>query len=302
MNENLFHWTVRCGATALLLWLPGCGSNPPPALTPAVETVTDEPRPVHLRGYELGVRKTVSVGQALLQVRDYLLTEKTTSKTTLRASGDFRVVFEKWGLVNFEPVTGGAGAHYPVLGTVTDQGRLWRVVEMTGGLRKTDLFAAPTRDVFRFYVGEDGALVPDRLHNSSSVEGLPLTDWLPTYGDIHFRVLPPQTRFLALQAKSTEVSGDGAYANYEILYSGVTGDAIALLYREYARDDPQRPARQQELRYDRREGRIRFRNFAFEIHAASNELITYTVVEDKVAIFHNVKDGAAGRLRKTVPP
>ncbi len=131
---------------------------------------------------------------------------------------------------------------------------------------------------------------------------MPLTDWLPTYRDIRLRVLPPQTRLLPLQAKSTEVSGDGAYTNYEILYSGVTRDAVALLYREYARDDPQRPARQQELHYERRGRRIRFRNFALEVHAATNELITYTVLEDQVPIFHNVKGGSAGRLRKSTAP
>ncbi|GJQ22197.1 MAG: hypothetical protein HBSIN02_25520 [Bacteroidia bacterium] len=65
----------------------------------------------------------------------------------------------------------------------------------------------------------------------------------------------------------------------ELLYSGKSGDVIKIVYREYS-NDIARPAFSQELQYDLKESNvIKFRRTTIEVIKATNQEITYKVLE-----------------------
>lgn len=67
----------------------------------------------------------------------------------------------------------------------------------------------------------------------------------------------------------------------ELLYSGMSGSTIRLMYREYT-DDMARPAYAQELRYDLNESKtINFKSLSIEVLEAGNSKIRYRVLSDE---------------------
>jgi|GEM_PF-1853308 hypothetical protein len=67
--------------------------------------------------------------------------------------------------------------------------------------------------------------------------------------------------------------------NFEIIYSGVSGDSIRLQYREYTDGNMAREAFFQELTYPRDAKSIRFRDLVLNVKAAEADHISFTVVE-----------------------
>lgn len=77
-----------------------------------------------------------------------------------------------------------------------------------------------------------------------------------------------------------DFSAFGGEGNYQILYSGATGEQIRLSYREFTSDDMARVAYYQELTYNKGTKKIRFRNIQIEVQEATNEYISFVVVAD----------------------
>jgi len=68
--------------------------------------------------------------------------------------------------------------------------------------------------------------------------------------------------------------------SHELIYSGKDGNNIKVSYREY-KDDMARPAFFQDLTYNLKESDIiRYKNYKIKVHKATNEEISYTVLED----------------------
>ena len=66
---------------------------------------------------------------------------------------------------------------------------------------------------------------------------------------------------------------------YELIYSGKSGNVIKILYREFS-NDLARPAFSQELQYDLAESKtIKFRKTTIEVIQASNQEITFRVLD-----------------------
>lgn len=76
---------------------------------------------------------------------------------------------------------------------------------------------------------------------------------------------------------SEAVSLEKGYTNYEILYSGVSGDVLRLRYREYSSDDLAREAYFQDLTYSMSDRIIQFRTIEVEVLEANNRKIRYIV-------------------------
>mgnify|MGYP001769845131 CR=1 FL=1 len=70
-----------------------------------------------------------------------------------------------------------------------------------------------------------------------------------------------------------------ALKSFEIIYSGKNDVSLNLLYREYV-DDYARPAFSQHLTYQADAKQVRFQGFVIQVHSATNEQITYTILED----------------------
>jgi len=87
---------------------------------------------------------------------------------------------------------------------------------------------------------------------------------------------------LRLECRVTNKSVDktAGFVNYELLYSGTNGVSFFITYREYTSDNVARPAFYQDLTFNSSSEYIRYKNLKIKVHTASDEGITFTVVED----------------------
>jgi hypothetical protein len=84
---------------------------------------------------------------------------------------------------------------------------------------------------------------------------------------------------IPLAYRANEISNTAGGYKYEIVYQGLDGDVLRMLYREYV-DNMARPAFQQELTYNVNPTgptQIRFRSVAMEVTHAQGSDITYVV-------------------------
>lgn len=78
---------------------------------------------------------------------------------------------------------------------------------------------------------------------------------------------------------TTHVLKNRGYLNYELIYSGISGNTINLLYREFSHENIARAAFFQNLSYDLSKSKeISFRKLKLRIKSADNNSIKYTVL------------------------
>lgn len=206
------------------------------------------------RSYDLGVPMQAYVGEQMLRVQDYYVTEAQSgiTSTQLAASEDFDLKippFMKVRVTTREPIV--------VTGSTEKGGRRYRVVQLP----------APTTYALRFLINEDGSFEGSALNTAGSKMG-----W-------SYHPEPATVRLVPARSESRVDAAKG-FVNFELVYSGTTRDSFQLLYREYTQNDMARPAFSQTLVYDKDSGTIRFRKMQIDVHEASNELIRFTVVSD----------------------
>jgi len=81
-------------------------------------------------------------------------------------------------------------------------------------------------------------------------------------------------------AKGTDMAPSGGF-RHELVYEGLSGNVVSLLYREYV-NDLVRPAFQQEVKYTLESGggptEVSFRNTRIRLHSATNNAIKYEIL------------------------
>lgn len=102
--------------------------------------------------------------------------------------------------------------------------------------------------------------------------------WSPVQGVNVYKINPPNTRFHP--TKVQHILKDASFTNMELIYSGLSNDALQLLYREYTSDNLIRPAYTQELSYPPDAKIISFRTFKIDVKEASAERLVYIVMND----------------------
>jgi hypothetical protein len=134
------------------------------------------------------------------------------------------------------------------------------------GRRLTVLDGSAAGTGYSLLVGEDGYL-DNRVMTAA-----------PFHGVFVFHLSPPDVRFTPVGNRTVSTpAGD----NYELVYAGLDGDTIKITYREYTGDDMARSAFFQQLSYRRTQPTIRFKRTVIEVHTVTNELIDFTVMQDK---------------------
>ena len=86
---------------------------------------------------------------------------------------------------------------------------------------------------------------------------------------------PPD--FHATRGEKTEIDAKRSYTNFELLYSGVSGGAVRLTYREYSPGDLTHPSQFQDLTYNLADKSVRFKDVVLEIESADNQNIRFRV-------------------------
>lgn len=199
---------------------------------------------VRERSYRLGEAQQVYVGQPIVAVKTYRVSRRASA--SVRASEDFALVGADFR------IAGRKGEEFPVRGVTEIDGVRHHVVPIAG---------------FEFFVADDGSVHPDvktasyRWKISSKA-----------------RMEPPTARLVPQD--SEEVTTEGEYANYELIYGGSDGDKIQATYREFGPEDGSRPTFFQSLSYDAGADVIRYRDLVIEVLEATNQAISFKVVAD----------------------
>lgn len=201
---------------------------------------------VKQQNYEVGHRKTAYVGESMVRVKDFL------QLTATHMRPDKAFTLSKW----LDNIPGGPGDAFKIAGHTEIEGRQFTVLDA-----RTTMGSH-----YGLLVGEDG-----RLDNRI------VTAW-PFNGVFIFNLSPPDVRFVPTNSSALSTP---AGENYELVYAGLDGDTIRITYREYTGDDLARSPFFQQLSYNRTQPTIRFKRTVIEVHAVTNELIDFTVVQDK---------------------
>jgi len=237
----------------LLMATSGCAGMS--YITP-VQSQSSPPEKVFIKNYTLNEKKTVNVGDSVVKVKDYYAIRYSTD--ALEASNDFHIgesdIYlngKKNEPLKIVGVTKYKDSEYYLLATNNPD---WFLpINMNGEY----LGGIAIRIVGPFESGNRVTILP---------EGKRLT------------VIPAGTLFKIVT--NERIDSRSGYINYEIVYTGITKDAINFLYREFTSDDMARPAFYQNLTYPIQSKSIRFKKTKINIVNINEEKITYTVIED----------------------
>jgi hypothetical protein len=96
--------------------------------------------------------------------------------------------------------------------------------------------------------------------------------WFPS-----ILTITPNTTFPFRQSNNINL---GHNALLEVVYTGKNDVSLNFTYKEYTYDNLARPSFFQNINYEASVKKIRFKGFVLQIHEASNEKLTYSVIED----------------------
>lgn len=197
------------------------------------------------KSYELGVRTTAFVGNAMLRVRDYRVETYATDQVQIKSSFYVRRLTDNFVFA--------AGETYIYLGQVELGEESVGVFQFRDGLGI--LFDDEGTAQNRIMFTELGS-VPAVTFNTNSGPG-----------DVEI-------------ITSETVAANQEGQNFEIIYSGIDSDTIRLNYREFTDNNMARQAFFQELSYPASSEEIRFRDIVLRIHEVRADGIEFTVISD----------------------
>jgi len=208
------------------------------------------------KNYTIDQKTKVSVGEAVVRVHDYYTERVGTGAWYVTPTENVTIS----GPV-VEPLTFSTAKSYPVKGQISVDGVSYRLV-------------CPVEGGHCAMVRPDGS-----IHNRVSTGGQRAIVVI-----YDMTVSPTSARMIEREELKVEerVSATQGNINYEILYSGVSNNALQFTYREYSPEGMARTAFYQNLNYPANAEFIRFKKFKIRVHSANSESIEYTVVEDGI--------------------
>ena len=283
--------TAAAMVLALLGGVTGCSSLAGPSIDAGAEASRDalylgrtpsRKRTVYSKSFQVGERYTVGVGEPLLTIKNYDVTDRVTRAVALQ---DFEQLCK--GLVESFPapcrdvplrfVHGNLGDTFDVSGVLvsdgppaymvampSEAGRLYLLTDAQGNVRDSVYLAWRPEGDDRF-----------------SVRGVPHE---PIRSNVILATSGPLFDF-----ESDEIfeSGGASYLNYDLIYGGLDagsrGRLMRVIYREYRRDSTDRPIFQQELQYAVSQTRFDILGLRLLVHEATDEGLVFSVVEEALA-------------------
>lgn len=162
------------------------------------------------------------------------------------------------GTVN---LTLNAGQKYPVRGLYAADGREYRAVATSDN---------PSAHM-AVLVNADGSLHDRIIVTNPQLSGYVQVVYTMTISDRSVRMRPERAEVV----KSTK-----GYENYELLYTGMSSNAMNLTYREFSPEGLARVAFFQNLTYEAGAKTIAFKKFRISVERADSESATFTVLSD----------------------
>jgi hypothetical protein len=210
---------------------------------------------VFQKTYTLGQAKTVSVGEALLQVKDYYVTKFGTSAVT--PSEDFSVdgtlIHERFSV----------GQKLEVKGRVVIDNVEYSIAKFAGN-----------DYAYKALLIKDDGTVHTKVGNYNPQVG-GLIPMVYTY------TITPATAKME-RIEQEKVVTEKGYQNYELLYNGSDKNSMYFTYREFSPDGLARTPFYQNLTYEANSKTIRFKGFRINVLKSNGEEIKFIVVDDSI--------------------
>lgn len=243
-------------AAVAMLSVAGCATPAPrPVFLPPTATQSE---PVHTidKNYRLGERLSAFVGDPMVKVKDYYVIHRDTGTYLLPKAVTFHQLFSR-------PKTFAAGTPVTFLGYYMLDGQ------------RLKMLALPDRDAMNFPL-----LVDEKGRFTNKLFSRAAGGWFEQTGGkiASIEDFDPPLDFDTHTVD--DVSTEGGYTNFELVYSGASAGQLNLIYREYTPTDLARAAFTQNLTYDRNSSTVRFRNIRITVLGADNESIRYVVDDD----------------------
>ncbi len=211
-----------------------------------------EIKQIRQKNYILGNENIAYIGEPIVLIKEYRVLE---SMSALKADNSFTIT---GGLSSATVnVFGTEGQEFPIVGSIKVNSEHCNTIAIPGSR-------------FVFAIKADGTfsgVVAGFDYGGSPIQRVNV-----------YKINPPNTRFCP--TKVQHIIKDAPFTNMELIYSGLSDDALQLLYREYTPDDLIRPAYTQELSYPPDAKIIRFKTFRIEVTEASAEKLVYSVMEE----------------------
>jgi len=205
------------------------------------------------KNYSINISINSFVGESMIKVKDFYVDKYESSYLTPNKNFTAKI-----GLTSCE---GFQGAKYQISGQTKMENEVYNVIFLP---QKITTFSAP--GYMGLLINKDGFLHTKILNENSAIQ----------VGSIKYE--PQDLKFYHVYEEYfNESSG---YVNYELVYSGIDGSSIKILYREYTPNDLAKPAFFQNMTYDISSEYIRFQKIKMKINKINNEEINFTVIED----------------------
>jgi hypothetical protein len=216
---------------------------------------------VYEKNYEIGKTKTVSIGQEIIRVDPYI--KKTMKNIThpfekIASSLDSLYIEAQYKLTNYK-IQSDAQKEYSITKYVIIEGRNYNIIDLSDNHGSS----------WGILIDDNGAILKSGIYSYY---------WQMLYYPDTISMTP--AKFNVSSRKKKEDVNITKKAPFELIYSGKNDVSLNATYREYTADELARTAFYQNLTYRPDAKNIRFKNFEIQIHDASNEKITYTVLED----------------------
>ena len=157
-----------------------------------------------------------------------------------------------------------AGTNYKVLGRMVVDGTEYLLIPSTAVSQSLQLAAL---------VSPNGTLSTRMsIMSPSTNRSLAVSPGTST------RISDPSVRFI--RSTTQVVKEAKGYQNFELLYTGISSNALALTYREFSPEGLARVAFFQNLSYEPDAKVITFRKYRIAIEKATSEAITFSVLSD----------------------
>lgn len=237
----------------ILVFLSACAGSS--YITP-VQTQVSPPEKVLVKNYTLNKQQSANVGDVIIKVKDYTVIRYTSDY--LKASNDFHI---------------GESDIY-LNGKKDEPMKIVGVAQV----KDSEYYLLITNNPDWFFpVNNDGKYLGGlAIRISGPFESGNRATIIPE--GKRLKIVPDDTIFS--RTKDEKIDSKSGYINYEIVYTGITKDAINFLYREFTSEDMARPAFYQNLTYPINTKTIRFKKTKIRVISINEEKINYVVEED----------------------
>jgi hypothetical protein len=259
------------------------GPQAPPEGTILLQPLAPVRRDIYTRSYRLGDAYVAKIGDPVVSIKNYAVTEKVGRATVLRDFGQLckRTIFSKGSAPTLcqsaplDAVRGAMGSVYDVVAAVTlPDGQYFAVAIPSDGTSQVYLLVDPTGRLRRgSYVAWREQLTP-----GTTLGRVPLVELKPELA------LPSDEPLFSFESVEKFVYMGPNYLSFDLVFTGtrdtLRGELMTFNYREYGRDNTERPTFERPLSFSANEPVIEVDKLRIEVEPIGYTQLRFRVIAD----------------------